>query len=110
MKISKERMFYVAAVVVTASVIASSVIALMTTNTSAKEEKTPTSYAEKSLIYVLGEKDGRVAGFVKDVEIPLVRTDTAVNSLPKDIQQKLRERVEFRSEEEMMRVLAEWCS
>ena len=60
--------------------------------------------------YVLGEKDGRVTGFVKGVEIPYIRTDTAVNSLPYDVQQKLREGIEFESEQEMRRVMDEWCS
>ena len=109
MKITKEKMFYFTALVVVASVIASSVIAMMTINTSAKETNTQLRDSSK-ISYVLGEKDGRVTGFVKGVEIPYIRTDTAVNSLPYDVQQKLREGIEFESEQEMRRVMDEWCS
>lgn len=109
MKITRERMFYIAAVIVTASVIASSMIAVMTTNTSLKAES-HTSDVQQEMTYVLSEKDGRVAGFVKGVEIPLIRTDTPVNSLPYDIQQKLRKGLEFDTEEELRRKIEEWCS
>ena len=110
MKISRERMFYIAAVVVTASVIASSMIALMTTNTSVDAKEQTTAVAQDEITYVLSQKDGRVAGFVKGVEIPYIRTDTAVNSLPYDIQRKLKKGVEFDTEEEMRKVMDEWCS
>ena len=103
-------MFYVAAVVVAASVIASSMIALMTTNTSVSAEDGNTEVSQQELVYVLSQKDGRVAGFVKGVEIPYIRTDTPVNSLPYEIQEKLQKGVEFETEEELRRVLEEWCS
>lgn len=108
MKISKEKMFYFTAVIVVASVIASSVIAMMTTNTSAKEQTSPVTQTQ--LTYVLSQKDGMVAGFVKGVEIPYIRTDTPVNSLPYDIQQRLFEGIEFESEQQMRSLMDEWCS
>ncbi len=109
MKITKNRMFYFTAVVVVACVIASSVVAMMTTNTSVQAE-TLEETKQRELTFVIGEKDGRVAAFVKDVEIPYIRTDTPVNSLPYDVQERLRAGIEFGSEQEMKRMLDEICS
>lgn len=82
---------------------------MMTTNTSVKaEENIPSS--ERRITYVVGEKDGRVAAFVKDVEIPYIRTDTPVNSLPYEVQERLRTGIDFESEDEMRRYLDELCS
>ena len=105
MKITKEKMFYFTAVIVVASVIASSAIAIMTTNTSAKETEETATTQQSGLSYVLGEKNGMVAGFVKGVEIPYIRTDTPVNSLPYDVQERLRAGVEFESEQDMRQVM-----
>lgn len=109
MKISRNKMFYFTAVIVVACVIASSVIAMMTTNTSVKAEDS-THVQDTKLVYVLSQKDGRVCAFVKDVEIPYIRTDTPVNSLPYDVQERLREGIEFENEEDMKRMLQEVCS
>ncbi|MBR2724579.1 MAG: hypothetical protein IKB72_04000 [Ruminococcus sp.] len=109
MKISRNKMFYFTAVIVVACVVASSVIAVMTTNTSVKAEVNNQTQA-REITFVLGEKDGMVAAFVKDVEIPYIRTDTPVNSLPYDVQARLKEGIEFESEQEMKRMLDEFCS
>jgi len=109
MKITKNRMFYFTAVIVVASVIASSAIAVMTTNTSVNAQDN-TKTTQRHITYVLSQKDGKVTAFVKGVEIPYIRTDTPVNSLPYDIQQKLSEGIEFESEGELRRVMDEWCS
>ena len=102
-------MFYLAMVIVAASVIASSVIALMTTDTSVKSDETSAT-TEQRLSYVIGEHQGRVAGFVKGVEVPYIRTDTSVDSLPLEVQESIRAGIDFENEREMREKLLEYCS
>lgn len=109
MKLTNKKMFYLATVIVAASVIASSMIALMTTDTSEKSDEVIAT-TRQSLSYVIGEHQGRVTAFVKGVEVPYIRTDTAVDSLPLEVQEKIRAGIEFESEREMKEKLLEYCS
>ena len=102
-------MFCLAVVIVAASVIASSAIALMTTDTSKKGQDTVAT-TKSHISYVIGEHQGRVAAFVKDVEVPYIRTDTAVDSLPFEVQERIKAGIEFESEREMREKLLEYCS
>ena len=109
MKLTNKKMFYLATVIVAASVIASSAIALMTTDTSEKRSDVSAT-TEQKISYVIGEHQGRVAAFVKGVEVPYIRTDTAVDSLPLDVQESIRAGIDFENEREMREKLLEYCS
>ncbi len=110
MKLDIKKMFYLTAITVTSCVIASSAISAITTQTEKITPKTATVQEEPEDTYVLTEKHGRIVAYIKGVEIPYIETTTAVNSLPYDVQEKLRKGIEFTSLDELKAVMNEYCS
>lgn len=105
------RLFYVTSVVLLASVIASVTIEKVTASIAEGYFKNSQVSADSpAVMFVLSCKGDRVAGFVKGEDEPFVETDTAVSSLPRDMQEKLREGIEFRSEKELRKAILEYCS
>lgn len=105
------KLFYFTVLIVVACVIASSVITALTA--PYEGENTPKQVvSEKNAqrVYVLTQRYGMVTAYIRGVEVPYIETKTQVNSLPFDIQRRLREGIEFHSEEELRRVMDEYCS
>ncbi len=110
MKMNIKKLFYLTAVIVTACVIASAGIAAVTTETGKNKYNSATLQTDPSDTYVLTEKNGRIVAYIKGIEIPYIETTTAVNSLPYDVQKKLRTGIEFDTLEELKSVMNEYCS
>lgn len=110
MKLSIKKMFYLTAVAVSACVIASCTIAALTTEPEKKIVTSSMQRTEERDTYVLTEKNGRIVAYIKGVEIPYIETTTAVNSLPYDVQEKLRKGIEFETLDELKAVMNEYCS
>ncbi len=104
-----KRMFFVTSVIVIACVIASSVITVMTTNTSdvSIDTEEPT---QSERVYVLTSYEDRIVAYIKGAERPFIETTTAVSSLPRDEQKKIKAGIEFYSEQELRDALNEYCS
>lgn len=106
-----KKLFYFTAVIVVACVIASSVITTLTAPYEKKSGAEQVVYPRNAQrVYVLTERQGRVTAYIRGIEVPYIETTTAVNSLPYDIQERLHVGIEFYSEEELRRVMDEYCS
>ncbi len=110
MKLDIKKMFCITAIAVTACVIASTAIEAITTETEKKPQSTTSVQTEPQSSYILTEKHGRIVAYIKGVEIPYIETTTAVNSLPYDVQEKLRKGIEFDTIEDLKAVMNEYCS
>ena len=105
------RLFYVTSVVLVASVIASFVVEKVTYSiTKGYFENSQVSADSPSVVFVLTAKGDRVAGYVRGETEPFIETDTAVSSLPREMQERLREGIEYRSEKELRKAILEYCS
>ena len=60
--------------------------------------------------YILGEYDGRVAAFRIGSGTPIQITDTAVASLPEEEAQMLRKGIPAATEEDLQRLIEDYCS
>lgn len=60
--------------------------------------------------FILGEYDGRVAAFRSGCETPIQITDTAVASLPEEEAQMLRKGIPAATEEDLQRLIEDYCS
>lgn len=109
MNMNIKKLFYITSVIVVACVIASSVITVLTAPAQQKVHEA-TEDSQPRRIYVLTERKGRVTAYIKGVEVPYIETTTAVNSLPYDVQARLREGIEFETEEELRKTIDEYCS
>ena len=106
-----KKLFYFTTVIVVSCVIASSVITALTAPYEKKTDHTKVSASSKAeRVYVLTQRQGKVTAYIRGIEVPYIETTTTVNSLPYDIQERLRYGIEFRSEEELRRVMDEYCS
>lgn len=105
------RLFYVTSVILLASVIASFVVEKVTYSiTKGYFENSQVSSDSPSVTFILGAEGDRVAGYVRGETQPFIETDTAVSSLPSDLQERLREGIEYRSEKELRKAILEYCS
>ena len=60
--------------------------------------------------FVLGEYDGRVAAFRTGCSTPIQITDTAVASLPAQEAEMLRKGIPAATEEDLQRLIEDYCS
>lgn len=104
-----KRLFYITSVIVLSCVVASSMIGSVTTESTA-DTTTETTQSESGDVYVLGCDGDRIVAFVKETGRPFIETTTAVSSLPYDVQEKLRQGMEFDTVEELQAALEEYCS
>ncbi len=110
MSMNIKKIFYITSVIVVACVIASSVITVLTAPAPMKTRDGTSTSSVPKRVYVLTQRQGRVTAYIKGVEVPYIETTTAVNSLPHDVQARLLAGIEFESEEELRRVMDEYCS
>lgn len=105
-----KKLFYFTAVIVVACVMASSVITALTAPYHKDERTSVVSPSSVQRVYVLTQRQGKVTAYIRGIEVPYIETTTSVNSLPYDIQERLRVGIEFQSEEELRKVMDEYCS
>ncbi len=110
MKLDIKKLFFIAAVTVTACVLASGAIKAITTEPEKTPQITASAETTPQNTYVLTQKHGRIVAYIKGVEIPYIETTTAVNSLPYDVQEKLRKGIEFDSLSDLKALMNEYCS
>ena len=110
MNMSIKKLFYFTSVIVIACVIASSAVTVLTAPAPQKNDDKVSETSVPKRVYVLTQRQGKVTAYIKGVEVPYIETTTAVNSLPYDVQERLRTGIEFETEEELRSVMDEYCS
>lgn len=100
------------AIILTGFVLLASVIA--SANFELKEEKLTQTLSEQKANnnkeYVVKNHNGYVAVFKEQSNSPMLKTDTLVNSLPYDDQEKLQNGILVQGDTSLRKCLEDYCS
>lgn len=72
--------------------------------------ETPKNTSQTEQFYILKEYNGKIAIFSSNSDTPINITNASVAKLPKDDQQSLKEGIKAKDEQELNRLLEDFCS
>lgn len=100
------------AIILTGFILLLSVI--VSSNFELKEEKLSQTLSEQQSLntkeYVVKNYNGYVAVFKENSNLPVIKTDTPVNSLPYDDQEKLKKGISVKGDISLRKCLEDYCS
>lgn len=98
-----------AAAVLVCAIISITVSSLAVGENQYPTEALPSAYEEKQ-IYILKEYKGLVAVFKEEGELPIKITQTRVDTLPPYDIERLKEGIKIEGEENLQKILMDFCS